>query len=248
MIPKKIHYCWFGQGKMSKQATDCLESWRKQLPDYEVIIWNEENFDININQFVSEAYKGKKFAFVTDYVRLYALYHHGGIYMDTDVELLKPLDKFMNHRVFLGFEKGNLLQTGLIAAEKGHPWIKMLLDHYKNKTYIKEDGSVDPTPNTVVVTEITKENYKWTPKNKHQVLEGGINIYPIKFFCAKDWRTGKVTVNKYTYAVHHFAGSWVDEKVTTPHENKGLKAIIVKLFGYDVLQWLVKVKRILKNK
>ena len=111
MIPKKIHYCWFGRGPMPELALKCLNSWKVNLPDYELIVWNEDSFDITTNQYVKEAYESRKFAFVTDYVRLYALYHYGGIYMDTDVEVLKPLDNFLNHKAFTGCEDDMMCVT-----------------------------------------------------------------------------------------------------------------------------------------
>ncbi|EIA2884059.1 glycosyl transferase, partial [Escherichia coli] len=148
MIPKKIHYCWFGRGPMPELALKCLNSWKVNLPDYELIVWNEDSFDITTNQYVKEAYESRKFAFVTDYVRLYALYHYGGIYMDTDVEVLKPLDNFLNHKAFTGCEDDMMCVTGTMGAEKEHSWIGDLLSGYENRKFLLPDGSFDKTPNT----------------------------------------------------------------------------------------------------
>src|SRR5699024_8907222 len=128
MIPKIIHYCWFGGNELSKTTKVCINSWKKKLPDYKIIEWNESNFDINSNQYVKEAYQAGRYAFVTDYVRLYVLYHYGGIYMDTDVEVLKSLDSFLKHQAFTGCENEKNSVTGIIGSEKDHEWIKTLLD------------------------------------------------------------------------------------------------------------------------
>jgi mannosyltransferase OCH1-like enzyme len=234
-IPKKIHYCWFGYGQMPELAVQCLSSWKKHLPDYELILWNEYNFDINSNYYVKEAYETKKYAFVTDYVRLYALYHFGGIYMDTDVEVLKPLDCFLKHRAFTGCENENLCVTGIIASEKNHPWIKKLLDDYKDKHFILADGKLSLTTNTQRITKITVGEYGWLPENRQQILKDGLYIYPFDFFCAKDYKTGKLEATNNTYTIHHFSGSW--------HSNKDkLKAKIIKILGPEITKIIVKYK------
>lgn len=156
MIPKKIHYCWFGRGELPEDARRCIESWRKFCPDYEIIEWNEDNFDIHSTKYVEQAYESRKFAFVTDYVRLYALYTQGGVYMDTDVEVLKTYDPFLHHIAFSGFENNGYVPTGMMAAEKGSQWAKDLLDGYADRSFINEDGSFDMTTNTAVITEYMK--------------------------------------------------------------------------------------------
>ena len=123
MIPKIIHYCWFGDKELPKLAKKCLASWKKYCPDYQIKCWNESNFDVNSNQYVKEAYENKKYAFVTDYVRLYALYNFGGVYMDTDVEVIKNIDDFLNCKGFSSFESTNLVPTGILASEKELPII-----------------------------------------------------------------------------------------------------------------------------
>lgn len=208
LIPKKIHYCWFGRGRMPELAINCINSWKKHLPNYELILWNEDNFDINTNQYVKEAYKAKKYAFVTDYVRLYALYHHGGIYMDTDVEVLKSLDGFLDHKVFIGCEQENLIQTGLVGSVSNHSMIKKILLSYDKKKFVLDDGSLNLLPNPQVFTPILMEHFNWEPKNTFQALIDGITVYPVEYFCAKDWKTGKVIVTENTYTIHHFSGSW----------------------------------------
>ena len=144
---------------MPELAVNCINSWKKYLPDYELVLWNEDDFYINCNQYVKEAYESKKYAFVTDYVRLYALYNHGGIYMDTDVEVLKSLDEFLEHRAFTGCENGHMCVTGTMAAEKGHKWIEGLLIDYNDKKFILPDGSFDKTPNIQMITELTINKY-----------------------------------------------------------------------------------------
>lgn len=141
MIPKIIHYCWFGRGKMPELAEHCLASWRKFLPDYELKLWNEDSFDVNRLRFTRQAYERRKFAFVTDYVRLYALKSFGGIYMDTDVEVLRSLDDLLGLPGFTGFESNCLLPTGLLASRKGAPWLDMLMSYYDGKPFVRWYGA-----------------------------------------------------------------------------------------------------------
>lgn len=206
-IPKIIHYCWFGKGQMPELALKCIDSWKKVLPDYEIKEWNEENFAINCNKYVKQAYDCKKYAFVTDYVRLYALYNEGGIYMDTDVEVLKSLDQFLNHSAFSGFENNNSIPTGIMAAEKGNNWIKILLDEYDNLAFLNENGEADTTTNVVRITNKTVENYNIKLNDTYQDL-GDVAFYPHEYFCPKDWDTGNIYLTNNTYVIHHFNASW----------------------------------------
>jgi len=232
MIPKKIHYCWFGNNELSHEAKRCIDSWKRILPEYEIILWNEKSFDITQNNYVKQAYEKKKFAFVTDYVRLYALYHYGGIYMDSDVEILKPIDSFLNHRAFLGYERDGLLQTGFIAAERGHVWVSALLAAYNEKDFILPNGELDTTANTALVTKVTTELYGLIPSNEYQILEDDIHIYPVNYFCAKDWRTGELMVNEQTFSIHHFAASWIPEKEKKRIRRRVLiKKCIIRVLG-----------------
>lgn len=239
MIPKKVHYCWFGRGEMPELAIKCIDSWKKHLPDYELILWNEDNFDIHSNQYVKEAYEAKKYAFVTDYVRLHVLYNHGGIYMDTDVEVLKSLDRFLEHGAFTGCENEEMCVTGTMGAEKGHEWIKSLLMYYEGRNFLLPDGSHDKTTNTKTITNTTINKFGWIPKDTHQILKGDLNIYPFDFFCAKNFKTGEIEITNNTYTIHHFSGSW--------HTGTDkLKSIIIKIIGADMAKTLAKHYRKVK--
>lgn len=209
MIPKKIHYCWFGRGEKSPQIKKYIESWHRFLPDYEFKEWNEDNFDINSNQYVKESYEARKFAFVTDYVRLFAIYSEGGVYMDTDVEVLGSYDPFLHHHAFSGFETDSNVLTGMMAAEKGSIWAKELLDGYKDRRFIKPDGSMDMTTNTSVTTHYMLGK-GLVLNNKYQDFPGLCTMYPAEYFCPKDHRTGKIHCTSKSVCIHHFAGSWLN--------------------------------------
>ena len=146
MIPKKIHYIWVGGNPLTPLAEKCIESWKKYCPDYEIVRWDESNFDVNQNQYCKEAYENKKWAFVSDYIRLKVLYEEGGIYMDTDVEVVKPLDKFLSNPAFSGFENDTMIPTGIIASEKNNPWVDKLLKKYDDKHFIKKNLPVSFIP------------------------------------------------------------------------------------------------------
>lgn len=203
MIPKTIHYCWFGGNPLSQEAKSCIESWKKYCPDYEIICWDEKNFDISSNQFAKEAYDAKKWAYVTDYVRLYVLYNYGGIYMDSDVEVIRPLDEFLTEKAFSGFQDERNVPTGLMASEKGHLFVRLLLSDYDNLHYDPKDLSTN-------VDLITKHfvEYGLVQNNTKQTIED-FTLFPQDYFCAKDSLTRVVTITENTYTIHHFAASWV---------------------------------------
>lgn len=213
MIPKKIHYIWVGGKPLNQLAEKCIASWKKYCPDYEIIRWDETNFDINQNQYCKEAYENKKWAFVSDYIRMKVLYEEGGVYMDTDVEVIKPLDEFLTLPAFSGFENDTMIPTGIIAAEKGSKWIKNLLSDYDNRHFVKEDGTLDITTNVTLITNKTKEMYpELELNNTYQQFES-VTFYPKDYFCPKSQSDGKIRLTKNSYTIHHFSGSWVKKSV-----------------------------------
>lgn len=210
MIPKIIHYCWFGRNPMPELAKYCIESWRKYCPDYEIIEWNEDNFDINFNEYLKEAFAAKKWAFVTDVVRLYALVTYGGIYMDTDVELMKPLDKFLELEAFSGFESEMDIPTGIMGGEKEFPLFRELLNDYEGKHFINSDGSYNTTTNVMRITECCQK--KGLIRNNTLQIVDGFTLFPNDYFCPKDHMTGIVKITANTHTIHHFNGSWLSEE------------------------------------
>lgn len=209
MIPKRIHYCWFGGNPLPESAIKYIESWKKYCPDYEIKEWNERNFNLDSNTYVKEAYTAKKWAFITDYVRLYAMVTEGGIYMDTDVEVTKPLDCFLELQAFSGFEDEENIPTGIMACGKGFPLFEELLREYDTRHFILPDGSYEITTNVVTITEICKR-YGLKQNNSLQTISG-FTIYPKDWFCPKDYITGKIVETENTHTIHHFSGTWHDE-------------------------------------
>lgn len=206
MIPKLIHYCWFGRGQKPELAIKCIESWKRYLPDYDIKEWNEDNFDLNMYPYVREAYDNRKFAFVTDVVRLYALYNEGGIYMDTDVEVLKPLDSLLSYKGVSGFESSTQIPTGLMASQKSLPIIKEFLDEYNDLHFIRSNGSMDTTTNVERITR-TCLKYGFLANGQQQVIED-FTFLPSDYLCPKNYKTGKIHLTENTLCIHHFSGSW----------------------------------------
>lgn len=209
MIPKIIHYCWFGGNAIPELNRKCIDSWRKHCPDFEIKQWDENNFDVNCCKYVKEAYDQKKWAFVTDYVRLFAMVTQGGIYMDTDVEVLKPLDPYLVNEAFSGFESETEIPTGIMGCEKGFPLFEELLNSYNDRSFINSDGSQNLTTNVIEITNYCKSK-GFVGNNTLQTIEG-FKIYPKEFFCPKDHKTGEINITDNTVTIHHFSGSWVNE-------------------------------------
>ena len=209
MIPKKIHYCWFGGNPLPPLAVKCIESWKKYCPDYEIKEWNESNFDLNCNEYVREAYEAKKWAFITDVVRLYAMVTEGGIYMDTDVEVLRPLDDLLVFEAVSGFETKTRIPTGLMACREGQPLFEELLHEYDGLHFKRPDGSLDVTTNVTRITNACLK-YGFVPNNTKQTVNG-FTLLPQDYLCPKSYEDGKIYLTENSMTIHHFAGSWVSD-------------------------------------
>lgn len=210
MIPRKIHYCWFGLQDKPASVLKCIESWRKTMPDYEIKEWNEDNFMIAGTKFTLEAYKHGLYAFVSDYVRLKALVEEGGIYFDTDVEVLKPFDEFLSNQAFMGFEGEYWIGTSVIGAEKGHPYLKRWLDSYADKKFMDETGRRIATTNVHDITGMLSVD--GLVRNGQQQQVKGITIYPTDYFTPYDYLQGKLRKTPNTHSIHWFSQSWLDKK------------------------------------
>ena len=207
MIPKKIHYCWFGNNPKSKLIEKCIASWKKFLPDWEIIEWNESNYDVNKNDYISEAYKQKKWAFVVDYARFDILNQQGGIFFDTDVEVLKPIpEELLVHQAFTGFESDKTINPGLVfAAEVNHPMLQEIMSVYEKKKFGEMiDGRIENIVD--IVTGIMDKN-GLKKNNTFQVVEG-IAVYPKEYFCCFNHEIQAFEIQEETISVHHYAASW----------------------------------------
>lgn len=209
MDKKKIHYCWFGHNPKTELIENCLHSWKTFCPDCEIIEWNEANFDINCCDYVREAYEAKKWAYVSDYCRFYVLYQHGGIYLDTDVELLKPLDTLPD--TFVGFENRTSVASGLIrGAKPGDKLCKEMMESYESDHYLLPDGTFNTE--TVCRRETgLLQQYGLKLNNTLQKV-GETWIYPSEYFCPKDYLTEELNITEHTYSIHHYDASWYTEE------------------------------------
>ncbi len=208
MIPKTIHYCWFGGNELPELAKKCIKSWKKYCRGYKIIEWNESNFDISSAPlYVRQAYEAKKWAFVTDYVRLYAMTKFGGIYMDTDVEVISSLDPYLKHQAFSGFESDINIPTGIMACEKDFPMFVKFLKYYDTAVFINEDGTLNTKTNVEIITEecISKGLIQ---NNTFQIIDG-FALYPNEYFCPINMTSGHYNRTGNTATIHWFNGSWL---------------------------------------
>ena len=252
MIPKVIHYCWFGRNPLPPLALKCIKSWKKYLPDYEVKEWNEENFDINMIPYIKEAYEAKKYAFVSDYARFWILYNYGGLYFDTDVEVIKNMDEIIGRGPFMGCEKlenkneNGIFSIGInlginpglgLGAIPGLMLYKELLNKYETLHFYNKDGSLNQKTIVAYTTELMLEKGL---KNVSDIeFCNGIYIYPYDYFCPKDYYTGKIYLTSKSVSIHHYDASWLKRtsKIGMWIRRKlGIKAVlfcnkILNIFG-----------------
>lgn len=208
MIPKVIHYCWFGGKPLPPLAEKCIASWKKYCPDYEIVRWDESNYDVTKNEYMRQAYEAKKWGFVPDYARKDIIYNYGGLYFDTDVELIKPIDDLLDNKAFVAMERPGLVAMGLvIGAEKGNILIEELSHVYDGERFINEDGSLNLKTSLAYDSEIFNK-YGLRKENVEQDI-CGVHIYPTEYFCPKAGYSADIQITEKTYAIHHYAASWV---------------------------------------
>lgn len=215
MIPKVIHYCWFGGNQLPESAVKCIESWKKYCPDYEIKEWNESNFDVHCCDYVCEAYEAKRWAFVSDYARFKILYENGGIYFDTDVELIRPIDDIIARGGFMGAENavsgsrsgGVNVAPGLgLAVTPGNEFYREMLEGYHHSHFVKEDGSLNLKTVVAYTTELLRKNGLEDKNDIQQIA--GFYIYPKEYFCPLDYESGKLDMTEQTRSIHHYSATW----------------------------------------
>ena len=218
MIPKIIHYCWLSNEQIPLNLQKCMESWKINLPDYNFILWNFSKFAHGKSKWVDDAYARKKYAFAADYIRLYALYNYGGIYLDMDVEVCKSFNPLLKLNTMLCWQRSiGGLEVAAFGVEKGSLWIKECLDEYDRKTFVRKDKSFDmlPLPNRIE-SFLKKENYSLVSVNSitealNVNTKKSIPVFPYDFFSPKSYLSGKIKKTKNTFCIHHFAGSWTSK-------------------------------------
>lgn len=243
MIPKIIHYCWFGRNPLPESAIKCINSWRTFFPDYEIKEWNEDNFDVNIIPYTKEAYEARKYAFVSDYARMWILYHYGGLYFDTDVEVIKSMDDIVERGPFMGIEveamSGDypLVAPGLgLGVNPGLGLYKEILDYYAPLHFLCADGSLNQVTIVKHVTNVLVNNGLKQTNELQQVA--GVWIYPIDFFNPLNDNTGELAITKNTRSIHWYTKSWLKKR--NPLLNWLIRRIH-RYFGNDSLSWLRKL-------
>lgn len=239
MIPKIIHYCWFGGKPLPKSAEKCIASWKKFLPEYEIVRWDERNFDVNIIPYTKEAYAAGKYAFVSDFARFWILYHYGGVYFDTDVEVIRPLDDIIANGSFLGAEQQTkdkiTVAPGLgIGAESGDKLLESLMALYSRSHFLNADGSHCLKNIVEITTEYLSARGLENTDEIQQCYD--FTIYPKDYFCPIDYDTRELKITENTRTIHHYAESWV------PRSTR-FKNALSRLFGKRFMSCLIRIKR-----
>ena len=236
-IPKIIHYCWFGGNEPDAKSKRCIESWQKKCPDYQIIRWDESNSPLDSNLYIRQALEQKKWAFVSDYVRIYALMSCGGIYLDTDVEIVRPFDDLLERSGFIGFESPKYLATCVIGGEKQHPFFCDIDKLYSELSFLNEDLSCNLTTNAQLITEYMEAQGLKRNGERQRVME--MDVFPSDWFSPKNYRTGKIRKTHNTHTIHHFRASWL-----TSAQKRNL--MISRLLGPELTAW-IKEKRSKKS-
>lgn len=240
MIPKIIHLCWLSGDPYPPKIAKCLNSWKKYLPDYEVILWDTNRFDLNSSIWVKQAFENRKFAFAADYIRFYALYNMGGIYLDSDVEVLKTFDDLLDLPYFVGAEKAGTPEAAIMGAEKGCDWIKQCLDYYDSRSFVKDDGSLDIRKLPEIMHEqiiklkpIRVLSLDESKKIRSLDFSKEVLIFNDAYFSPKVFDSREVELTPYTYAIHHYQNSWFSPKAKAYYR---FRTLLIRIFGYSFIR------------
>ncbi|KAB1066797.1 glycosyl transferase [Tamlana haliotis] len=217
MIPKIIHFCWLSGDPYPKLIDQCIQSWKKKLPDYEFMLWDTKRFDINSTLWTKQAFEAKKYAFASDYIRLYAVYNYGGIYLDTDVEVLKSFNNLLHLPYFAGTQYDHAIEAAIFGAEKNTDWLLEPLKHFENRAFIQEDGSFDTNtlPGTMEMLIKKKKDIvilnKTEIKNLPEIItnKNQLYLFPSEYFSPKHFHTKEIAKTKKTYSIHHYNAGWL---------------------------------------
>lgn len=232
MIPKMIHYCWLSGDPFPATIQKCVDSWETTLPDYQLMLWDTNRFDVNSCKWVRQAYENKKYAFAADYLRLYALYHYGGIYLDSDVEVLKSFDDLLDLPYFIGVDSRSKIEAAIIGTEPHNKWIGYCLEYYKDRDFVSPDGKFDMKTLPIIMEERILTNRRMVHIDSassfdiHQDMS--VYFFPFNYFCSKRHDTGQIQVTRDTYSIHHFAMSW---RPGSRIMLTKIKRLFVRLFG-----------------
>lgn len=242
MIPKIIHYCWFGHKTLPKSAQKCIASWKRYFPDYEICEWNENNFDVNTIPFTQEAYERKKYAFVSDYARFWILYHYGGLYFDTDVQIIRPMDDVLARGAFMGIEKSHIslgINPGLGLATVPNTMVyETILNYYAHLHFVDTNGK--QIPGTIVkhTTDVLTDLGFVCEDRMQQISD--VWIYPNDWFNPLDDATGRLAITNNTCSIHLYAKTWVDNYGPL---RKWIMRRLHRILGIDRLQWFKNILR-----
>ena len=228
MIPKIIHYCWLSGDPIPEKLQRYMNTWKKHLPDYEFMLWDKSRFDIDACRWVRQAYDQKKYAFASDYIRFFALYHYGGIYLDMDVQVLKSYTPFLPLHTMVGYEdRSELLEVATFGAEKGLPWLKQIMEYYEMNDFVYDDEAMEKILCPPLVTRVLKQcGYRMVNVSSlAEALaladnENLIPVFPCDYFCPKEWSSQLTDVTNQTYSIHHYAGSWMPEEIRKRRQMK----------------------------
>ena len=247
MIPKIIHLCWLSGDKYPPLIKQCISSWKKIMPDYEIKLWSKENFDINSIQWTKEAFFEKNYAFVSDYIRFYALYNHGGIYLDSDVEIIKKFDDLLQSQCFFGYEYTGIPEAAVIGCVPHLDWIGKCKNWYENESFYDQDGN---TRQVVVPFLIKKEfesfyHTKLIDDGKIRVINDNV-IFPYQYFSPKNFYSGEVKIFLETYCIHHSVAAWVKETRNTSAK-RVVHVIIIAVFGKKIHDFFIRIIHQIKS-